>query len=177
MRVAADRVLGETRNPRRTQGAAVGFHKPAARPCRSLPSRYSPFGRERAADAYPRLGEVARGKRAQHNLSRCSMTTPSLTKGDAAPRQAQAAMRAAEANLHARMVEAWFDAPPRPEYSTTTVLRRGFAMAAAGRKRDIAIRVMVTAKEQAEIRKAANKAAMPMSVYVRAKALEAARAG
>jgi hypothetical protein len=27
-----------------------------------------------------------------------------------------------------------------------------------------AIRVMVTAKEQAEIRKAANKAAMPMSV-------------
>ena len=40
-------------------------------------------------------------------------------------------------------------------------------MAAAGRKRDIAIRVMVTAKEQAEIRKAANKAAMPMSVYVR----------
>ena len=50
-------------------------------------------------------------------------------------------------------------------------------MAAAGRKRDIAIRVMVTAKEQGEIRKAANKAAMPMSVYVRAKALEAARAG
>jgi hypothetical protein len=36
-------------------------------------------------------------------------------------------------------------------------------MAAAGRKRDIAIRVMVTAKEQREIRKAATKAAMPMS--------------
>jgi hypothetical protein len=35
---------------------------------------------------------------------------------------------------------------------------------------------VMTAKEQAEIRKAANKAAMPMSVYVRAKALEAARA-
>jgi hypothetical protein len=50
-------------------------------------------------------------------------------------------------------------------------------MAAAGRKRDIAIRVMVTVKEQAEIRKAATKAAMPMSVYVRAKALEAARTG
>jgi hypothetical protein len=49
------------------------------------------------------------------------------------------------------------------------------AMAAAGRKRDIAIRVMVTAKEQAELRKAANRAAMPMSVYVRAKALEASR--
>ena len=49
------------------------------------------------------------------------------------------------------------------------------AMAAAGRKWKIAIRVMVTAKEQAEIRKAANKAAMPMSVYVRAKALEANR--
>jgi hypothetical protein len=48
-------------------------------------------------------------------------------------------------------------------------------MAAAGRKRDIAIRVLVTAKEQAEIRKAANKAAMPMSVDVRAKALEASR--
>ena len=44
-------------------------------------------------------------------------------------------------------------------------------MAAAGRKGDIAIRVMVTAKEQAEIRKAANKGATPMSVYVRAKAL------
>jgi hypothetical protein len=50
-------------------------------------------------------------------------------------------------------------------------------MAAAGRKRDIAIRVMVTVEEQAEIRKAANKAAMPMSVYVRAKVLEEARAG
>jgi hypothetical protein len=50
-------------------------------------------------------------------------------------------------------------------------------MAVAGRKRDVAIRVMVTAKEQAEIRKAANKAAMPMSVYVRTKALAAARAG
>jgi hypothetical protein len=36
--------------------------------------------------------------------------------------------------------------------------------------------MMVTAKEQAEIRKAANRAAMPMSVYVRAKALAAARA-
>jgi hypothetical protein len=44
-----------------------------------------------------------------------------------------------------------------------------FAKAAAGKKRDIAIRVMVTAKEQAEIRKATNKAAMPMSVYLRAK--------
>jgi hypothetical protein len=50
-------------------------------------------------------------------------------------------------------------------------------MAAAGRERDIAIRVMVTAKEQAEIRKAANKATTPMSVYVRAKALAAAPAG
>jgi hypothetical protein len=49
-------------------------------------------------------------------------------------------------------------------------------MAAAGRKRDIAIRVMVTAKEQAELRKAASRAAMPLSVYVRSKALEAARA-
>ena len=48
-------------------------------------------------------------------------------------------------------------------------------MATAGRKRDIAIRVMVTAKERAEIRKAANKEGMPMSVYVRAKALEASR--
>ena len=50
-------------------------------------------------------------------------------------------------------------------------------MAAAGRKRDIAIRVMVTVKERAEIRKAADRAALPMSVYVRSKALEAARAG
>ena len=50
-------------------------------------------------------------------------------------------------------------------------------MAAAVRKRDIAIRVMVTAREQADIRKAANGAALPMSVYVRMKVLEAARAG
>ena len=56
-----------------------------------------------------------------------------------------------------------------------TPARRPGAKRAAGRKRDIAIRVMVTAKEQAEIRKAANKAAMPMSVYVLAKALEASR--
>jgi hypothetical protein len=50
-------------------------------------------------------------------------------------------------------------------------------MAPAGRKRDIAIRVMVTVKEQAEIMKAANKAALPMSVYVRMKVPEAAPAG
>jgi len=37
--------------------------------------------------------------------------------------------------------------------------------------------MMVMAKEQAGLRKAANKATLPMSVYVRAKALEAARAG
>ena len=55
------------------------------------------------------------------------------------------------------------------------MLRRGFCNGGRRKKRDIAIRVMVTAKEQAEIRKAANKAAMPMSVYVRAKALEASR--
>jgi hypothetical protein len=55
--------------------------------------------------------------------------------------------------------------------------RRSFGNGGRRRKRDIAIRVMVTAKEQAEIRKAANKAAMPMSVYVRMKVLEAARAG
>jgi hypothetical protein len=55
----------------------------------------------------------------------------------------------------------WFDAPRV----------RGRVL----QKRDMAIRVMVTAKERAEIRKAANKAAMPMSVYVRAKALEASR--
>lgn len=55
------------------------------------------------------------------------------------------------------------------------MLRRSFCNGPAERKRDIAIRVMVTAKEQAEIRKAANKAALPMSVYVRAKALEASR--
>ena len=47
-------------------------------------------------------------------------------------------------------------------------------MAAAGRRRHIAIRVMVTAKEQEGRRRTA---AMPMSVYVLAKALEAARAG
>ena len=68
----------------------------------------------------------------------------------------------------------WFDAPLTPSlgyYNYAT--ENFFAMAAAVRKRDIAIRVMVPAKEQAEIRKAANKAGMPMSVYVRAKALEA----
>jgi hypothetical protein len=37
-------------------------------------------------------------------------------------------------------------------------------------------RRLVTAKEQAELRKATTTAAMPLSVYVRAKALEAARA-
>ena len=54
------------------------------------------------------------------------------------------------------------------------MLRRDLYNGGRRKKADIAIRVMVTAKEQAEIRKAANKAAMPMSVYVRAKALEAA---
>jgi hypothetical protein len=71
----------------------------------------------------------------------------------------------------------WFDAPRASGRVQQLCHGEVFAMAAAGRKRDIAIRVMVTAKEQAEIRKAANKAAMPMSVYVRAKALEATRAG
>ena len=69
----------------------------------------------------------------------------------------------------------WFDAPRVCGRVLQLCYGEIFAMAAAGRKRDIAIRVMVTAKEQAEIRKAANKAAMPMSVYVRAKALEASR--
>jgi hypothetical protein len=55
--------------------------------------------------------------------------------------------------------------------------RRDFCNGGRRKEADIAIRVMVTAKEQAEIRKAANKAAMPMSVYVRAKVLAAARAG
>ena len=69
----------------------------------------------------------------------------------------------------------WFDAPRVCGKVLQLCYGEIFAMAAAGRKRDIAIGVMVTAKEQAEIRKAANKAAMPMSVYVRAKALEASR--
>ena len=68
----------------------------------------------------------------------------------------------------------WFDAPRVRGRVLQLCYGEIFAMP-AGRKRDIAIRVMVTAKEQAEIRKAANKAAMPMSVYVRAKALEASR--
>jgi hypothetical protein len=68
-----------------------------------------------------------------------------------------------------------FDAPRACGRVLQLCCGEALAMAAAGRKRDIAIRVMVTAKEQAEIRKAANKAAMPMSVYVRAKALEASR--
>ena len=65
----------------------------------------------------------------------------------------------------------WFDAPCVCDRVLQLCYGEVFAMAAAGRKRDIAIRVMVTAKEQAQIR----KAAMPMSVYVRAKALEASR--
>jgi hypothetical protein len=69
----------------------------------------------------------------------------------------------------------WFDAPRICGKVLQLCYGEIFAMAVAGRKRDIAIRVMVTAKERAEIRKAANKAAMPMSVYVRAKALEASR--
>ncbi len=82
-----------------------------------------------------------------------------------------------------RHITLWF--PPFGRFDAPRVYGRVLqlcygevsAMAAAGRKRDIAIRVMVTAKERAELRRAANKAAMPMSVYVRAKALEAARAG
>ena len=69
----------------------------------------------------------------------------------------------------------WFDAPRACGRVLQLCHVDIFAMAAARRKRDIAIPVMVTAKQQAEIRKAANKAAMPMSVYVRAKALEASR--
>jgi hypothetical protein len=52
--------------------------------------------------------------------------------------------------------------------------RRSFCNGGRRKEADIAIRVMVTAKEQAEI-ESGDKAAMPMSVYVRAKALEAAR--
>jgi hypothetical protein len=54
------------------------------------------------------------------------------------------------------------------------MLRRDLYHGGRRKKADIAIRVMVTAKEQAEIRKAANRAAMPMSVYVRAKRLRRA---
>jgi hypothetical protein len=46
-------------------------------------------------------------------------------------------------------------------------------MAAAGRKRENRDPGDGDGEGAAEIRKAANKAAMPMSVYVRAKALEA----
>ena len=70
-----------------------------------------------------------------------------------------------------------FDAPPACGRVLQLCYREVFAMAAAGRKRVIAIRVLVTAKELAVIRKAATKAAMPMSIYVRVKALEAARLG
>lgn len=45
----------------------------------------------------------------------------------------------------------------------------------AARKRDIAIRVMVNKAEQAELRKAADKAALPMSVYVRSVVLGVVR--
>jgi hypothetical protein len=45
------------------------------------------------------------------------------------------------------------------------------------RNRPHAIRVMVSQQERAELRKAAERAAMPMSVYVRAMALAAARTG
>jgi hypothetical protein len=48
-------------------------------------------------------------------------------------------------------------------------------MVAPQRIRPIAIKVMVTAQEQAELQKAADRAAMPVSVYVRSKALGAAR--
>jgi hypothetical protein len=48
-------------------------------------------------------------------------------------------------------------------------------MVAPQRIRPIAIRVMVTPQEQTELQKAADRAAMPVSVYVRSKALGAAR--
>ena len=47
---------------------------------------------------------------------------------------------------------------------------------AATRKRDVAIRVMVSEEEMAELKKAADRGAMPISVYVRSIALEKARA-
>ena len=71
----------------------------------------------------------------------------------------------------------WFDAPPTCRVGTTIMLRRDFCNGGRRKKAGYRHPVMVTAKEQAEIRKAANKAALPMSVYVRAKALEPARAG
>jgi hypothetical protein len=51
----------------------------------------------------------------------------------------------------------WFDAPRVCGELLQLFYGEVFAMAVAGRKRDIAIRVMVTAKEQAEIRKAAKQ--------------------
>jgi hypothetical protein len=48
-------------------------------------------------------------------------------------------------------------------------------MATQPRKRDAIIRVMVTKDEKHELRKAADKAAMPFSIYVRVRALQAAR--
>ena len=55
------------------------------------------------------------------------------------------------------------------------MLRRDFCNGGRRKKAGYRHSAEVTAKEQAEIRKTANKAAMPMSVYVRAKALEASR--
>ena len=89
---------------------------------------------------------------------------------------AAALQRSLMAILLSGFADRRFDAPRVCARVLQLCYREVFAMAVAGRKRDIAIRVMVTAKEQAEIRKAANKAAMAMSVYVRAKALAAARA-
>lgn len=43
------------------------------------------------------------------------------------------------------------------------------------RTRPVAVRVMVSAQERAELQRAADKAAMPVSVFVRVMALAAAR--
>jgi hypothetical protein len=59
---------------------------------------------------------------------------------------------------------------------TTIMLHKEVCnMVAPQRVRPIAIRVMVTAQEQAELQKAADRAAMPVSVYVRSTALASAR--
>jgi hypothetical protein len=50
-------------------------------------------------------------------------------------------------------------------------------MTSEDRKREISVRVLLTAKEKAELQKAADRASLPLAIYLRISGLEKARLG
>jgi hypothetical protein len=50
-------------------------------------------------------------------------------------------------------------------------------MADQDKKREISVRVLLTAKEKQELQKAADRASLPLAIYLRIAGLEKARAG